>query len=138
VSNCAKCKAEMPQGRTWQFCTDCGRAWRQKYRNSPKGIAARRAEKVRYRKSETGKAARLRQQRRVYLNQPGKYWARQMANVAKRLGMIPERPCEKCGATELVEMHHHDYAKPLDVIWLCRDCHLDEHGRKPLPTTEAA
>jgi hypothetical protein len=28
-----------------------------------------------------------------------------------------------CGSTD-VEMHHPDYDKPLEVIWMCRSCHL--------------
>ena len=44
-----------------------------------------------------------------------------------------------CGQThELIEAHHHDYSKPLDVEWLCPHCHARAHGRvKDLSHIEA-
>jgi hypothetical protein len=52
--------------------------------------------------------------------------ARALANVALRRGKIQRQPCRDCGATK-AEKHHPDYSKPLDIIWLCRDCHMTEH-----------
>lgn len=52
--------------------------------------------------------------------------ARSYANVYKRHGRIEEKPCIECGADK-AEMHHEDYSKPTEVIFLCRPCHLNEH-----------
>jgi len=35
--------------------------------------------------------------------------------------------CEKCKNNCTPQAHHHDYTKPLDVVWLCRKCHAEEH-----------
>jgi len=43
----------------------------------------------------------------------------------------PER-CEACGSEPgkpRLHGHHTDYKRPLDVIWLCRPCHHEEHRR---------
>ena len=37
--------------------------------------------------------------------------------------------CVLCCKIGRVEAHHEDYGKPLDVVWLCRACHLAEHGK---------
>lgn len=42
-------------------------------------------------------------------------------------GKITKLPCVKCN-NPVVEAHHPDYSKPLDVVWLCRDCHMTEHA----------
>jgi hypothetical protein len=55
--------------------------------------------------------------------------ARCTANTCQKRGHIPVEACENCGAT-YAEKHHGDYSRPLDVIWLCRACHIDEHKEK--------
>jgi hypothetical protein len=41
----------------------------------------------------------------------------------------PPRPCESCGGAG-AQLHHADYSKPLEVRWLCAQCHGREH-RQP-------
>lgn len=54
--------------------------------------------------------------------------ARSYLSIYIRRGKITREPCEICGA-EPAEGHHHDYDKPLDVTWLCREHHMDLHRR---------
>jgi len=45
---------------------------------------------------------------------------------AIRDGRLTRKPCEVCGKNE-TQGHHEDYAKPLDVVWLCTRHHSDRH-----------
>lgn len=51
--------------------------------------------------------------------------ARRRAQRAVKLGKIIKTACVVCG-DEKVEMHHEDYARPLDVKCLCSSCHAKE------------
>jgi hypothetical protein len=44
-----------------------------------------------------------------------------------------ERPntCEECGRQRPIEAAHSNYARPLDVRWLCRPCHRTWDKREP-------
>lgn len=37
--------------------------------------------------------------------------------------------CEYCDKKIKLVAHHYDYKKPLDVFWLCNQCHRDIHRR---------
>ncbi len=50
-------------------------------------------------------------------------------SAALKRGELVKKPCEHCGSEYRVEGHHPDYDKPLDVIWLCKSCHEQEHRR---------
>ena len=52
--------------------------------------------------------------------------ARSYLAVYIRRGKVKRQPCERCGATPAYG-HHDDYAKPLDVRWLCKAHHRIEH-----------
>lgn len=85
----------------------------------------------RYQKTEAGKAA-INGSRKKWVGVfPEKKAAHTILNRSVSRGLI-EKPdfCSKCGKHEVsrkIHAHHHDYTKPLDVIWLCAQCHKDEH-----------
>ena len=47
------------------------------------------------------------------------------ANYALRTGKIEREPCHVCGRN--AQMHHPDYTKPLEVVWVCRKHHMAAH-----------
>lgn len=56
--------------------------------------------------------------------------ARALTNSALRRGILTRGPCEVCG-TDMVEAHHDDYYKALDVKWLCKQHHDEHHKNNP-------
>ena len=52
--------------------------------------------------------------------------ANQAVGNAIRVGRLIRQPCEVCSEL-IVEAHHDDYSKPLDVRWLCRKHHYEHH-----------
>ena len=58
-----------------------------------------------------------------------KYKARDKARYAFATGLIVKTPCSDCGTDIDLQMHHENYGKPLEVIWLCRPCHNGRHGK---------
>ena len=52
-------------------------------------------------------------------------------------GRLVRKPCEKCRSTTMVEAHHDDYSKALDVRWLCHVCHMALHAeQRPVKQAE--
>lgn len=45
-------------------------------------------------------------------------------------GILTKQLCIVCGTNEMIEAHHEDYTKPLEVIWLCRNHHKQYHSGK--------
>lgn len=43
--------------------------------------------------------------------------------------LIRPESCSECGTAGEVQGHHEDYTKQLDVMWLCRACHMKRHRR---------
>lgn len=37
--------------------------------------------------------------------------------------------CQKCKKEKAVDRHHLDYSKPLKIMLLCRQCHINEHKK---------
>jgi len=68
---------------------------------------------------------------RKYRNDPAlrmKHEARWQVSRAIESGKLNRQPCEKCGNVKS-EAHHPDYSKPLEVVWLCKKHHCEEHAR---------
>lgn len=90
-------------------CKDCKRSYQQ----------AHRAEQIdHYREYD--------RQRGFRNYDPVKTKARRKVNHEIASGRLERKPCMHCGSLKS-EAHHHDYSKPLDVVWLCRTHHAEEH-----------
>lgn len=54
-----------------------------------------------------------------------------LINRRRKLGWFTvPLTCGKCGHRARVDSHHPDYAKPAQIVWLCRGCHGKAH-RQP-------
>ena len=86
-------------------------------------IEARRRAQRKYSKTEKGRATEKRHavKRQARIKSLG----RDKVYYLKRHSLKPE-PCERCG-DDKSQAHHEDYSKPLDVMWLCSQCHADRH-----------
>lgn len=60
---------------------------------------------------------------------PEKMRAHAAVGRAVKRGSLIVQPCEVCGTECDVQAHHEDYEQPLDVRWLCRTHHKEEHAR---------
>lgn len=104
---------------------------RQKRRDYHNALYETNKEKViertkAYHQTQRGRESQITSFKNQCEKYPDKYRARQAVSVAIRKGALKKQPCERCGATR-VHAHHEDYSNPLDVIWLCSQCHIDVH-----------
>lgn len=108
-SNCYKCGKPIELSRLGKqsYCKSCHAAYMRD--NRPKHC-------------ELPEEARMRANARSYLH------------VYVKRGKVQKLSCSICGS-ERSEAHHPDHSKPLDVIWLCRDHHLELHNKENTPTT---
>lgn len=81
-----------------------------------------------WKNSESGK---------LYLKERQKYHKKRYEIISKagqklqdaiRSGKIirPDK-CSLCSNSGKIEGHHNDYSKPLEVVWLCKQCHMMLH-----------
>lgn len=70
-------------------------------------------------------AERMNEWRKEYNKNPQN---RQRKLARLRARKLKRLPCEQC-QNEKSEAHHNDYNKPLEVIWLCRSCHVELHNK---------
>lgn len=109
------------KGIVSRACSSCGgdlgdRHGKQRY---CKACHAKHMRETRPKHTELSQEARKKANARAY------------AKEYLKRGKIKKEPCSECGSQES-QMHHEDYDKPLEVIWLCRKHHLELHRLKEL------
>jgi hypothetical protein len=52
---------------------------------------------------------------------------RLLQGAVARGEIVRPKECQECGVGGRIDGHHPDYTKPLDVMWLCRRCHMKLH-----------
>lgn len=83
----------------------------------------------RYRKTDAGKESlKKARQKWVEENQEKRAAHVLLGNAVRDNRVTKPSKCESCGSGGRIEGHHEDYAKPLEVTWLCRQCHVDLHN----------
>jgi hypothetical protein len=130
TQTCFKCNLEKPLSEFYEHpqmanghlgkCKDCTK---KDSRINSRTEKSKERERLRNtsQKRKTHLTENTRQWRK---NNPEKYKAQIKLNNALRSGKI-EKPnkCEECNQEKKLHAHHDDYSKPLDVIWLCVECH---------------
>lgn len=120
--HCGKCKTTegsfiknsiSSSGKYSYYCRSCNTERAKKYRATAKG------------KEKIYKA--------VYKSMK-KHAAKHSARVSvcyhvKKGNLEKPSKCSVCKKESTIYAHHPDYSKPLEVIWLCRDCHCEEHRK---------
>lgn len=86
-----------------------------------------------YRESKPGNCLETRL--KACKKNPTKINARRAVEAAMHAGaLVNPGVCFGCGCKppeHRIEAHHHDYSKPLDIVWLCTPCHreMDKRSR---------
>lgn len=63
----------------------------------------------------------------------------EVARAVRSGRLVRPKACQDCGREGTpIEGHHLDYARPLEVIFLCRPCHRACHRATPQPVPSGA
>lgn len=116
-------------------CRNCLSEYDKERAGLPHRVAARKDYQVSERGRERSNAAK----KRFIQRNPWKRKAHAIVGNFLRDGRIT-RPeiCELCGGKCKPQAHHCDYSKPLDVMWLCKSCHVEWHKNNSPIYGEAA
>lgn len=120
-------------------CKACQRLYDSKRNKDPKRALAR----AEYAKTSRGRVAGNRAKKawarrnpekiaeinKAYRKEnPVKSRCHDIVAYALRKEKVYREPCEICGHTKQVHAHHDDYAKPLEIRWLCPSHHRQWHA----------
>ncbi len=105
-------------------CKDCVRDYQFRRIRGPAGDKVRAYDRSRFKNPER-KVRTAEYQRKRRKKSPEKERARAMLGRAIRTGaMIRPAACSMCNKKCKPDGHHPDHAKPFEVVWVCRQCHL--------------
>ena len=121
---CRKCKHADYMRRWYQSRSP---EQRQAWIAARDPIAVRKAAKRYYQQCDKAKHQKLSQAWRRRNGEKSR--AHFKAQRALKNGAIQRQPCEVCNTDIFLHMHHDDYAKPLEVRWLCALHHAQLHKR---------
>lgn len=122
LSRCKECtKDAVRKNRLKRI--DYYRAFDAARNNLPHRVSAR----IKYANTARGRAASNAAKKKYSLKDAVRRAAHCLTGNAIRDGRLVRQPCEVCGATERIQAHHDDYAKPLEVRWLCVKHHNEYH-----------
>ena len=112
-------------------CKDCAKSDVRLHREQSEG--PREYDAWRYRHDPIRRAFVLAGSTRRAAADPVKRAARSAVNHAVRDGrLVKPTICPWCGVDgKRIVGHHEDYAKPLDVVWMCFRCHARYHHAIP-------
>jgi predicted nucleic acid-binding Zn-ribbon protein len=88
--------------------------------------------RVRYIHTKKGKEAVEKKIKRYNNEYPEKRYAKEVIHDLVRRGKLPRvntLTCHRCHVNQAEHYHHPDYSKPMDVIPLCVQCHIDIHNQ---------
>jgi len=115
-------------------CKECVKEERRQYyyNNREKVLQQHRERQERnpeeyheaHRKYYQNNAEKVKARNRKYReNNPMIRLAHNAVRVAIKTGRMVRQICKVFDCFEIGEAHHEDYSKPLDVDWLCLECH---------------
>lgn len=150
---CKKCGRELPINEFYKhkkmatgylnYCKDCVRRRVAKYRidnienvraydrNRPNARERRKKQREKIKNNLLDYQKMLEQQREWGKRNREKRAAHRALHRAILAGkIIKSNRCSLCGKTECnIEGHHYDYSKPLNVVWVCTECHGKLHRK---------
>lgn len=146
---CFKCKSVKPVSEFYKHsemadgylgkCKSCAKSDSRirsiKKSKDPAWVASEaerhRIKQARYRSLGLASPVTSEARKKWCLNNRHKRRAQGRLIYAVRSGKVsrPDR-CQKCHIkSDRIQAHHHDYSKPLDVLFLCPACHGKEHRK---------